>query len=121
MIKLIEPSCLFLIFLSSFHNHKEVDVVIDYIKKLLTPGNRLSRVPIKQSDIGVVAPYKLQCKVLASVCRQHNFNDVTVGTAEIFQGRERPVMIISTVRTDMSLGFVKDPRVYRYFENNLEF
>lgn len=88
-----------------------MDVVIDYIKKLLAPGNEYSKKPIKQSDIGVVAPYRLQCKFLANMCRQHNFNDITVGTAEIFQGQERPVMIISTVRTDMTLGFVNDPRV----------
>lgn len=88
-----------------------MDVVIDFVKKLLTPGNTLSKHPIKQTDIGVVAPYKLQCKILASICRQNNFNDVTVGTAEIFQGQERPVMIISTVRTDKMLGFVNDPQV----------
>lgn len=96
---------------NSFHNREEADVVIDYIKKLLTPGNKLSTHPISQSDIGVVAPYKLQCKILANMCRQNDFNDITVGTAEIFQGQERPVMIISTVRTGMTLGFVNDPQV----------
>lgn len=98
-------------FLRSFHNRDEVDVVMNYIKKLLTPGNPYSKKPIKESDIGVVAPYRLQCKFLVGACRQNNFNDITVGTAEIFQGQERPVMIISTVRTDMKLGFVNDARV----------
>lgn len=84
---------------------------MDYIKKLLNPENKLSKKPITQSDIGVVAPYRLQCKLLGNACRQHNYNDITVGTAEVFQGQERPVMIISTVRTDMTLGFVNDPRV----------
>lgn len=84
---------------------------MDYIVKLLSPENGFGKMPIKQSDIGIVAPYKLQCKLLASACRKRNFNDVTVGTAEIFQGQERPVMIISTVRTNKELGFVKDPRV----------
>lgn len=89
---------------------KEVDAVIDFIKKLLNQnvGNAKA---IKQSDIGVVTPYKLQCKVISSVCRRSNFNDVTIGTAEVFQGQERPVMIVSTVRTNGTLGFVKDPRV----------
>lgn len=70
---------------------------IDYIIKLLTPGNKLSKHPINQIDIGVVAPYKLQCKILAKMRRQNNFNDITVGTAEVFQGQERSIMIISTV------------------------
>lgn len=102
-------------FPNSFHNQKEIDVVMDYIKKLLTPENGFSTRPIKQSDIGVVAPYKLQCKLLACACRQCGFNDITVGTAEIFQGQERPVMIISTVRTDKTLGFVNDARVSQSF------
>lgn len=66
---------------------------MDYVKKLLTLEHAFSRTPIKQSDIGVVAPYKLQCKLLANACRQNGFNDITVGTAEIFQGQERPVMV----------------------------
>lgn len=37
--------------------------------------------------------------------------DVTVGTAEIFQGKEKPIMIISTVRSDGKLGFVAEERV----------
>lgn len=102
----------------SFHNRGEVDVVMGYIKKLLEPGNQFSKRPVSQSDIGVVAPYRMQCKFLASACRQLDFNDITVGTAEIFQGQERPIMIISTVRTDMKLGFVNDARV-RYTNSNL--
>lgn len=88
-----------------------MDAVVEYIKKLLTPGIGITTKQIKQSDIGVVAPYRLQCKILTKMCRQLDFNDITVGTAEIFQGQERPIMIISTVRTDMTLGFVNDPRV----------
>lgn len=91
-------------------NAREVDVVIDYIKKLLA-NDGISKRHITQSDIGVVTPYKLQCKVIARACRKNNFNDITIGTAEVFQGQERPVMIVSTVRTGGMLGFVKDPRV----------
>lgn len=91
-------------------NMKEVNVVIDYIKRLLTPDT-ISKRTIVQSDIGVVTPYKLQCKIIARECRKNGYGGVTVGTTEIFQGQERPVMIVSTVRTDGQLGFVKDPRV----------
>lgn len=95
-------------------NTKEVDVVIDYIKKLLTPG-AISERPITQADIGVVTPYKLQCKIIARACRKNDFKDITIGTTEVFQGQERPVMIVSTVRSDGQLGFVKNPRVRHFF------
>lgn len=65
----------------------------------------------KQSDIGVVSPYKLQCKTIARMCQREGINDITVGTAEIFQGKEKPVIILSTVRSAGELGFVSDPRV----------
>lgn len=68
-----------------------------------------------QSDIGVVVPYKLQSKVIKRMCKDMGFNDITVGTAEIFQGQERAVMIVSTVRTDGKLGFLGDFRVRNVF------
>lgn len=85
-------------------------MVIEYIKKLLVPGTTSGK-PITQSDIGVVTPYRLQCKIIARECRKNDLKDVTIGTAEVFQGQERPVMIVSTVRSDGQLGFVKNPRV----------
>lgn len=100
-------------------NTKEVDVVIDCMKKLLSPA-MTSKIPITQADIDVVTPYKLQCKIIARACRQNNLKDITVGTAEVFQGQERTIMIVSTVRSDGQLGFVKNPRVSHVgFSGNL--
>lgn len=90
--------------------------IIDYIKQLL--GNDdLSKVKVTQSDIGVVTPYKLQCKVIGRECRKNGFTNITIGTAEVFQGQEKPIMIVSTVRTGGRLGFVKDPRVRKTLVN----
>lgn len=85
-------------------------MVIDFIKKLLENCNANGKL-LLQKDIGVVSPYKLQCKEITRACRKNNYNEITIGTAEIFQGQEKPVMIVSTVRTNGKLGFVSDPRV----------
>lgn len=67
---------------------------------------------IKPSDIGVVTPYKLQCKHITRAIKRDKLGDITVGTAEIFQGQERPIMIVSTVRSNNNgIGFVAEPRV----------
>lgn len=74
----------------------EVRAVMDEIKKLVNsePNGR----KVEFSDIGVVTPYKLQCKIIRRLCKRMNY-DITIGTAEIFQGQEKPIMILSTVRT----------------------
>lgn len=36
---------------------------------------------------------------------------ITIGSVESFQGKERPIIIVSTVRTNGALGFVQDERV----------
>lgn len=56
-------------------------------------------------DIGIVSPYKLQCKKIKEICNLNNFKDVAIGTAEVYQGQEKKVIIISTVRAgNRSLG-----------------
>lgn len=89
--------------------------MIDCIKKLLStkylPNNPLKR--LTQNDIGVVTPYKMQRRKIWQACHNLEFDNITVGTAEVFQGQEKPVMIISTVRSggDRSLTFVNNDRV----------
>lgn len=66
-------------------------------------------------SIGIVTPYRAQCQKLEEACEQNQIavgtSGVTIGTAEIFQGQERPIIIISTVRTSQNLGFLRDERV----------
>lgn len=85
-------------------------IVLDYIDKVLQNGAGFGRT-VKETDIGVVTPYKLQSKIISRDCRRKSLNDITVGTTEVFQGQEKAVMIVSTVCTGGFLGFVKDPRV----------
>ncbi|XP_031626864.1 putative helicase mov-10-B.2 [Contarinia nasturtii] len=74
----------------------KMNVVIDFIKNLLNNVIKNGRT-VMQTDIGVVSPYKLQCKEIMRACHHNNLRHITIGSAEIFQGQEKPVIIISTV------------------------
>lgn len=94
----------------SLFNTKEINVVVNYITELLK--QKFNGKSISPTDIGVVSPYKLQCKQISRAIRNGEFGKIGVGTAEVFQGQERPIMIVSTVRSGGSdLGFVSEPRV----------
>lgn len=85
--------------------------VIDFIKNLLSPSYT-HFMKISESDIGVVTPYKMQRRKIAQACHRLSFDNITIGTAEVFQGQEKPIMIVSTVRSGGNrLGFVSNARV----------
>ncbi|KAJ3573071.1 hypothetical protein NP233_g2668 [Leucocoprinus birnbaumii] len=100
----------------SFFNIDEAILVKKYCESLI--GNRKSG--IRAEHIGVITPYFAQrCKVKNLLERNTKLEGVTVGSVEAFQGQERRIIIISTVRSnehyvtsDMrrSLGFVADAR-----------
>lgn len=108
----------------SWFNRSEIEVVQDYVKKLL--GERSSR-GVGVSEIGIITPYQKQVqkmKVMLKLldpadCNGKDPRDIKVGSVEQFQGDEKKVIIISTVRasreyveldTKFSLGFVADPK-----------
>lgn len=99
----------------SLFNSKEINVVLNYITELLK--QKFNNKSVSPSDIGVVSPYKLQCKQISRAIRRNEFGKIAVGTAEVFQGQERPIIIVSTVRSGGSdLGFVSEPRVSNFFK-----
>uniref|UniRef100_A0A914PNN7 Helicase ATP-binding domain-containing protein n=1 Tax=Panagrolaimus davidi TaxID=227884 RepID=A0A914PNN7_9BILA len=81
----------------SKRNLAEVAIIVEYVKKCLKH--------VKPRDIGVVSPYKYQAE---SIRKRLNSKEITVETVEKFQGSERRVIIISTVRTSGNLGFMAD-------------
>lgn len=88
---------------------QEIYAVVAIVKKLLSTRSQLRK--IKDTDIGVVTPYRKQCLELDYKFKRLRYDGITVGTSEVFQGKEKPVMIVSTVRSGGSLGFVKEERV----------
>ncbi|KAG7097710.1 hypothetical protein E1B28_005034 [Marasmius oreades] len=98
----------------SFFNIDEVTAVKSIVAKLRSDR----RIRITDNDIGVIAPYHAQVLKLRTAFR--SFADsVKVGSVEEFQGQERKVIIVSTVRSSRefveydlrhTLGFVANPR-----------
>ncbi|TFY71299.1 hypothetical protein EVG20_g1692 [Dentipellis fragilis] len=98
----------------SFFNIEEVLQVKAYVEALR--ADRTCR--ITDADIGIIAPYHAQVQKIRKILRP--FADgVKVGSVEEFQGQERRVIIISTVRSSQefveydlkhTLGFVANPR-----------
>ncbi|OCH84003.1 P-loop containing nucleoside triphosphate hydrolase protein [Obba rivulosa] len=95
----------------SYFNASQVSLVKDYVARLLEQGT-------KATDIGVITPYNAQAKKIRKKL-EHIAGDSTVGTVEMFQGQERRVIIVSTVRSTRellahdikhALGFVANPR-----------
>ncbi|KAI6184958.1 putative helicase mov-10-B, protein [Aphelenchoides bicaudatus] len=93
---------------NSYCNEDEVKVVLWYIARLIRDD-----LGITPSDIGVVSPYSFQTRTMRSRLDQAGIDPraLTIDTIERYQGAERKVIIMSTVRTG-SLGFVaNDPRL----------
>ncbi|KAL5712554.1 RNA helicase [Ranunculus cassubicifolius] len=98
----------------SWFNRIEASKVVEIIRKLTRNGD------LTDSDIGVITPYRQQVTKLRKILEdQLDMPDVKVGSVEQFQGQEREVIIISTVRSTVKhnefdrvhyLGFLSNPR-----------
>ncbi|KIJ55277.1 hypothetical protein M422DRAFT_199403 [Sphaerobolus stellatus SS14] len=98
----------------SFFNISEASIVKKYITTL--KGERKLR--ITDEDIGVISPYHAQCMKIGMIIKNGAIG-VKVGSVEEFQGQERRIIIISTVRSSPdliqhdvrhALGFVSNPQ-----------
>lgn len=97
----------------SWFNRFEASKVVDII-------NKLSRsTKVSEGDIGVITPYRQQVLKLKKALESLGMDNVKVGSVEQFQGQERQVIIISTVRSTIkhnefdrtfNLGFLRNPR-----------
>ncbi|KAF7323583.1 RNA helicase [Mycena kentingensis (nom. inval.)] len=103
-------------FSPSFFNIDEASIVRRYIGSLLSNH----KLRLRAEDIGVITPYHAQrCKINLLLSKEARFKGVTVGSVEEFQGQERRVIIMSTVRSNTNyvesdvrrtLGFVANPQ-----------
>uniref|UniRef100_A0A3B3C825 RNA helicase n=1 Tax=Oryzias melastigma TaxID=30732 RepID=A0A3B3C825_ORYME len=114
----------------SFFNVAEIEVLMDYVQKLLEAQGKKGEPKIAPKDIGIIAPYRKQVRncpkkiktsriQLKTLKLKSNLNFKSVGSVEEFQGQERRVILVSTVRSSseymefdkkFSLGFVKNEK-----------
>ncbi|KAI3770867.1 hypothetical protein L6452_02015 [Arctium lappa] len=96
----------------SWFNRIEVSEVVEIIMNLIEKG-------LRSQDIGVITPYRQQVLKINRALETFVKSDIKVGTVESFQGQEREVIIISTVRSTIKhnetdkrhcLGFLSNPR-----------
>lgn len=86
-------------------------MVSKFVESLLSSNNPFGK-SVKGVDIGIVTPYKEQHKRISQRFEENSqLADILIGTAEIFQGKEKPVMIISTVSVGKLTEFMKEDRV----------
>ncbi|KAK3566500.1 hypothetical protein QTP86_034004 [Hemibagrus guttatus] len=111
----------------SFFNTSEITVVVDYLKKLLLTQGKKGIARISPKDIGIITPYRKQVEKLRKAIIRCDrelkvFQDIEhlkVGSVEEFQGQERRVIIVSTVRSSsdylkldsiFNIGFLKNEK-----------
>lgn len=101
----------------SYFNIQEIEVVKRYVERLL--ADRFRGRKLSQRDIGIITPYRKQVEKIKRLFKKQKWDDITVGSVEEFQGQERLVIVISTVRSTMALlkedyklqlGFLKNPK-----------
>lgn len=91
---------------TSSYNDGEIDMVAFYVDLLLNVG--IDGEKVLADDLGVVSPYKAQLQKLREKLRHQP--KVEIGTAEYYQGREKKIIIISTVKSRDHVGFLKSEK-----------
>lgn len=76
----------------SWFNRIEVSKVVEIIGKLIEKG-------LNVEDIGVITPYRQQVIKVSNILESKGCEGIKVGSVEQFQGQERKVIIVSTVRS----------------------
>jgi len=90
---------------TSYENPYEAEQTAMLVKALLECG-------IDSAEIGVITPYLAQVKRIRKTLEAEGIADVEVKSVDGFQGREKEVILISLVRSNIAraIGFVSDSR-----------
>ncbi|KAM8988162.1 LOW QUALITY PROTEIN: helicase MOV-10 [Ara ararauna] len=111
----------------SFFNTTEIEVLVEYLKKLLQSRGKGGCPSVSPKEVGVISPYRKQVEKIRKAITSldpvlralPDIRLLKVGSVEEFQGQERRIILISTVRScseylqldqNFKLGFLKNPK-----------
>ncbi|XP_053943610.1 helicase MOV-10 [Cuculus canorus] len=111
----------------SFFNTAEIEVLLHYLKKLLQSQGKGGCPTVSPKEVGIISPYRKQVEKIRKAITSldpilralTDIHLLKVGSVEEFQGQERRIILISTVRScseylqldqDFRLGFLKNPK-----------
>ncbi|KAK0677637.1 MOV10 Helicase, partial [Pygoscelis papua] len=111
----------------SFFNTAEIEVLVHYLKKLLQSRGKGGCPSVSPKEVGIISPYRKQVEKIRKAITSldpvlQTLPDISllkVGSVEEFQGQERRIILISTVRScseylqldqTFKLGFLKNPK-----------
>uniref|UniRef100_UPI00358F4B42 putative helicase MOV-10 n=1 Tax=Myxine glutinosa TaxID=7769 RepID=UPI00358F4B42 len=111
----------------SFFNIREIEQVLYYLKELLCQkAKKGGGAKLSPKEVGIITPYRKQVMKIRQALKRNkefsslnNITELKVGCVEEFQGQERRVIIISTVRSATEyldfdkrfcLGFIQNPK-----------
>uniref|UniRef100_A0A3P9J5U5 RNA helicase n=1 Tax=Oryzias latipes TaxID=8090 RepID=A0A3P9J5U5_ORYLA len=88
----------------SFFNVTEINILFKYLKELLDDQGKKGLPKISAEDIGIIAPYRKQVEKIRLGLKELIFwvSLLQVGSVEEFQGQEKKIIMISTVRSTSS-------------------
>ncbi|KAL0952433.1 hypothetical protein HGRIS_006704 [Hohenbuehelia grisea] len=101
---------------ASWFNTGEIEAIVKAVTSLMQEKDACDP-PLRQEQIGVMAPWREQVWKIRERLRMEMMGGVDVGTVEDYQGRENRVIIISCVRSNerfleedgkKALGFVHE-------------
>ncbi|NXD77706.1 SDE3 helicase, partial [Halcyon senegalensis] len=111
----------------SFFNTSEIEVLVHYLKKLLQSQGRKGCPTVSPKEVGIISPYRKQVEKVRKAITSldpvlrvlPDIGLLKVGSVEEFQGQERRIILISTVRScseylqldnTFKLGFLNNPK-----------
>lgn len=93
---------------TSLINDNEAAIVNYYVDSLIKLG--INGKKVYQEDIGIISPYRAQRENMMLIFKPA-YPHIEVGTIDSFQGREKKIIIISTVRSkNVTAGFLADEK-----------
>jgi DNA replication ATP-dependent helicase Dna2 len=82
---------------SSYENENEADAISLLVQGLILAGG-------KYSDVGIISPYRSQLAMIrrriCDTCPVDEERELEIDTVDRFQGRDKNVIVLSTVQTD---------------------